>query len=363
MDTNGIPDTGPVLVTGGSGFIALELISQLLSRGYTVHTTVRSLQNHSKVQPLRHLRDCHPEGKLLLFEADLLQDGSFRPAMQACNVVYHVASPFKMAEKIKDGEKEMLTPALQGTRNVLSTVQDTPTVTRVVLTSSIGAIAGDWQDILDHNPDGRLREEHFNETSTVQHNPYHCSKVLAEREAWKMYEAQEQKRWHLVVLCVALVLGPTPAASSESGSLYLLDELLSGWMCYGVPDLYFAIVDIRDVAAAHIRAAEVERAKGRYIVSQGPGTLSFLQISTHFKRLRGGSLWLPAHKLSSSLVRILGPLFGLTQKWMSRNLGINYTIENMRSVDELGIQYRPVEDTLNAHFESWERNKKGRSSS
>lgn len=133
---NSIADTGPVLVTGGSGFIALELISQLLSRGYTVHTTVRSLQNQAKVQPLRQLRDSHPDGKLLLFEADLLQDGSFQPAMQGCSVVYHVASPFKMAEKIKDGDAEMLKPALQGTRNVLNTVQETPSVTRVVLTSS-----------------------------------------------------------------------------------------------------------------------------------------------------------------------------------------------------------------------------------
>lgn len=350
--------TGPVLVTGGSGFIALELISQLLSRGYTVHTTVRSLQNQAKVQPLRHLRDSHPDGKLLLFEADLLQEGSFGPAMQGCTVVYHVASPFKMAEKIKDGEKEMLKPALEGTRNVLTTVQKTPSVTRVVLTSSIGAIAGDWQDVLDNDDAGVLSEKHFNETSTVKHNPYHYSKVMAEKEAWKMYEAQEKKHWHLVVLCVSLVLGPTPAASSESGSLFLMDELLSGWMFYGVPDLYFAVVDNRDVAAAHIHAAEVANAKGRYIISHST-VLNFLQISTHFKKLRNGSMWLPAHKLPTALVRILGPLFGLTQKWMSRNLSVKYTVDNTRSVEELGLQYRSVEDTLDAHYASWQKNKKG----
>lgn len=358
-----ITRTSPVLVTGGSGFIALELISQLLSQGYTVHTTVRSLQNQSKVQPLRHLRDCNPEGKLLLFEADLLQEGSFRAAMQGCTVVYHVASPFKMAEKIKNGQEEMLKPALEGTKNVLSTVEETPSVTKVVLTSSVGAIAGDWQDVWDHDKDGVIREKYFNETSTAKHNPYHCSKVLAEKEAWKTYEAQgEQKRWELVSLCVALVLGPTPAASSESGSLYLMDELLSGWMFYGVPDLLFAVVDIRDVAAAHIRAAEVATARGRYIISHAT-TQTFLQISKHFKNLRQGSLWLPAHVLPTALVRIVGPLFGLSQKWMSRNLGVRYTVDNTRSVNELGLQYRSVEETLNAHYESWERNKKGGSSS
>lgn len=128
--------TGPVLVTGGSGFIALELISQLLVRGYTVHTTVRSLQNSPKVQPLRDLKDRHPEGRLVLFEADLLQPGSFGPAMQDCVTVYHVASPFKVPEKIKDGQKEMVEPAVKGARNVLQSVEETPTVKRVVFTST-----------------------------------------------------------------------------------------------------------------------------------------------------------------------------------------------------------------------------------
>lgn len=126
----------PVLVTGGSGFVAMELISQLLVQGYAVHTTVRSLQNTAKVSCLQDLKAQHPEGKLLLFEADLLQPGSFHTAMQGCDVVFHVASPFKVPEKIKDGNSEMVQPALQGTRNVLEAVGDTPSVQRVVLTST-----------------------------------------------------------------------------------------------------------------------------------------------------------------------------------------------------------------------------------
>lgn len=136
--------TDPVLVTGGSGFIALEIISQLLARGYTVHTTVRSLQNNLKVQPLRDLRDQYHQGRLLLFEADLLQPGSFGAAMQDCVVVYHVASPFKVPEKIKDGQKEMVEPAVEGTRNVLKSVEETPTVKRVVLTSTSKSPLTTW---------------------------------------------------------------------------------------------------------------------------------------------------------------------------------------------------------------------------
>ncbi|KAF3766687.1 putative cinnamoyl-CoA reductase [Cryphonectria parasitica EP155] len=350
-------EKGPVLVTGGSGFVALELLSQLLSRGYTVHATVRSLQNHAKVQPLRDLRDAHGEGQLLLFEADLLQPDSFRPAMQGCHVVYHVASPFKMAEKINDGQKEMIEPALHGTRNVLKTVQETPTVTRVVLTSSIGAIAGDYRDVPDKMDDQVLSERYFNETSSAKHNPYHQSKVLAEKEAWRLFEAQEHRRWDLVALCVGLVLGPTRTSASESGSLFLMGELLAGWMFYGVPDLCFLPVDIRDVATAHIKAAEVDDAAGRYLISP-PQSTSFLTISKHFKKLRNGSIWLPAHQIPSVVTRIVGPLFGLTQLWMSRNLGIHLRADNSRSVSELGMTYRSLEQTLNDHYTSWEENRK-----
>lgn len=353
-------EKGPVLVTGGSGFIALELISQLLSKGYTVHTTVRSLQNHAKIQPLQDLRGKHGEDKLLLFEADLLQPGSFRPAMQGgCQTVYHVASPFRMAEKIKDGQTEMVDPALQGTRNVLQSVEETPTVTRVVLTSTTGAIAGDYADVLDKMDNQVMSEKYFDESSTVKHNPYHYSKVLAEKEAWKMCKAQESKpkQWDLVVLCVALVLGPTVNTATESGSLYLMDELLSGWMFYGVPELVFLPVDIRDVATAHINAGEVKQAHGRYIV--GPAkTTTFLEISKQFKKLKGGSMWLPSHQIPSVVTRIVGPLFGLTQKWMSRNLGVHFTVDNSRGVKELGITYRPLEVTLKDHYASWETNKK-----
>jgi dihydroflavonol-4-reductase len=123
------------LVTGGSGFIAVHLVDQLLRGGHAVHATVRSLINGPKTQPLRQLQERYP-GKLELFEADLLMPGSFEAAMQGCSVVHHVASPFLMAEKIKDGQKEMVEPALRGTQNVLKCVNNTDSVKRVILTST-----------------------------------------------------------------------------------------------------------------------------------------------------------------------------------------------------------------------------------
>ncbi|KAJ9138085.1 Cinnamyl-alcohol dehydrogenase [Pleurostoma richardsiae] len=336
------------LVTGASGFIALQLTKQLLEAGHSVHATVRSLHNEQKVAPLKTLQAAHPD-KLALFEADLLRPGSFGPAMAGCSVVHHVASPFWAPEKIRDGQKEMVEPALEGTRNVLASVNETESVKRVVMTSTIGAIAGDYSDLMGMK-DHILSEAYWNESSTVKHNPYHYSKVVAEREAWKMCEAQE--RWSLVTICAGLVLGPCLAPASNSGSLFILDELLSGWMFYGVPDLSFIPVDVREVATAHIRAAERPGAHGRYVVSRGQ-MISFLDISRIFRNVHRSPLWLPSWQLPTFIVRIVGPLFGLSQKWMSSNLGFRFVIDNRRSVEELGISYRPVEETLEDHYRSW----------
>lgn len=231
-------------------------------------------------------------------------------------------------------------------------------VTGVLTCPIAGAIAGDYKDVIDKMR--VMSHDYFNETSTVKHNPYHYSKVLAEKEAWRVFEEHQQsaqRRWDLVVICPAFVLGPTLASSSESGSLFLMDELLSGLMFYGVPDLSFLPVDVRDVAAAHIKAAELREAYGRYIVGP-PKTTTFLEISKHFKRLRKGTPWVPSFQLPTALVRIVGPFFGLSQKWMAANLGVKFAVDNTRSISELGLNYRSLEETLNDHFASWEKHKR-----
>ena len=102
------------LVTGASGFIASHVVQQLLENGDRVHATVRSTKNKKKIKHLLDMQERWP-GKLTLFEADLLVAGSFEPPMKGCSVVYHIASPFFIENKIRDGQKEVVEPALRGT--------------------------------------------------------------------------------------------------------------------------------------------------------------------------------------------------------------------------------------------------------
>ncbi|MDX6350476.1 MAG: hypothetical protein QOF84_5266 [Streptomyces sp.] len=346
---------GTVLVTGGSGFVGSHLVRLLLERGYRVHATLRPTAGALKARPLEAMRERFPD-KLRLFEADLLTEGSFDRAMDGCRVVFHVASPFFMPETIKKGAKDVVTPALSGTRNVLASIERTPTVERLVFTSTVGAIFGDYADVL--GMDGHvLSERYVNTTSTPENNPYHYAKTVAEQAAWDAARAQD--RWSMVSVNPGLILGPSLTPGSESGSLFLLDELFKGYFFYGAPDFSFTVADVRDVASVHVAAAETPDAHGRYIVAREE-MYSFLQLSRILRDRFPRNLRLPAHGLPHWAVRTLGPAFGLTPDYIRKHLGIRFTVDNRRSVNELGITYRPVEETVVDHYLTWRQHRSAR---
>lgn len=176
--------------------------------------------------------------------------------------------------------------------------------------------------------------------------------MVAEEEAWKLYEAQPSpRRWKLVTINPGLVLGPSLSPTSESGSLSLLDQLLSCQLVVGVPDMWFAIVDVREVATAHIQASKTPDPPSRYILADSK-THGFVELARILRSITQ-SPRIPKHKVPNGLVRISGPLLGLSQKWLRRNLSIHFDIDNRPSLDQLKIVYRPLEETLADHYRSW----------
>jgi nucleoside-diphosphate-sugar epimerase len=234
---------------------------------------------------------------------------------------------------------------------VLDAVEKCETVKLVVLTSSVAALFGDNADVLQMR-NKTLSAFYFNTASSVHHNFYPYSKVVAEKEAWKLYEAQPSPpRWKLVTINPGPVLGPSLSPASESGSLFLLDQLLSGQFFLGAPDLCFGIVDVREVATAYLRSAKIPDAHGRYILADNR-THSLVELARILQSITQSSQ-IPTNKLPNALVRLCGPVLGFSQKWLKQNLGMPFNIDNRPSLDELNIVYRPLEGTLADHCRSW----------
>ncbi|CUH79174.1 short chain dehydrogenase [Tritonibacter multivorans] len=335
----------PALVTGATGYVAGWLIKELLEAGVTVHACVRNPDNTAKQQHLIDAAAAAP-GEIKFFKADLLDEGSFDAAMAGCGVVFHTASPFTVA--VDDAQRDLVDPAVKGTRNVLNAANRTESVSRVVVTSSCAAIYGDNADVAEA-PGGRLDESVWNTSSTLEHNAYSFSKTEAEKAAWEI--AGGQDRWDLVCVNPALVVGPALQDRPTSESFNLVRQMGDGTMKSGAPKWYFGIVDVRDLAKAHVAAGYKAEANGRNIVFGHES--SIFDLSQLLRAKYGADYPLPKSAAPKWLVWLLGPIMdkSMTRKLISRNIGVEWKADNSKGKRELGVTYRPLKDSMEDMFQ------------
>jgi nucleoside-diphosphate-sugar epimerase len=327
-----------VLVTGGSGYLASWIVRQLLEQGYRVHTTVRNLSDEVKTGHLITLSEEFP-GMVTIFEADLLQKDSFDEAAMNCSVVIHTASPFKLG-RIRNPEKELIIPAVNGVGHVFSAALKSGTVSRIVMTSSVAAVYGDAIEV-KKAPGGIFTGENWNTTSSKNHQPYSWSKTLAEMEAWKL--AAATPGIGLNVINPGFILGPSLSARNDSISISVMKKLISGSFRMGVPKGNHAVVDVRDAAAAHILAALLPDAGFRFITAPHPA--SFTEFASIIRKKYPG-LPVPARSIPTLLFIFAGPLMGYPARFILRNVGYNIRFDNSLAEQKLGIRFRPLEETL-----------------
>lgn len=284
-----------VLVTGGSGFIAGHCILQLLAQGYAVRTTVRSLAKEASAR--KTLEDAGMiHGEHLSFAAaDLLEDTGWADAVAGMDFILHVASPVMPGHV--DNENDVIVPAREGTLRVLRAARDAG-IRRVVLTSAFHAVS--W---------GHPHGDHvFTEKDwTVPDGPgvdaYGKSKTLAERAAWDFVSSHGGAPELTTMLPVA-VMGPV-MGREVTGANHVVQRLITGTL-RAFPDLYIPIVDVRDVAAAHILAMTHPDAAGeRFLLSNGPA-IAMKDIGAIIRAELGeAARRVPTRSMPSVVVRIV----------------------------------------------------------
>jgi nucleoside-diphosphate-sugar epimerase len=311
-----------VLVTGGSGYLGTQLLAALLRDGREVRTTVRSLDAETDVRAAVQSGGAN-DGGLELVAADLSTDDGWAAAVAGVEEVHHVASPIPPAQP-KDAD-ELIVPAREGTLRVLRAARDAG-ARRVVLTSSFAAVGYSPKAVRDYN------EEDWTDPDTPGLAPYPRSKAIAERAAWDFIEADGGDT-ELVVINPTFIAGPSLVPALRSTLSHFM-AIIEGKMP-ALPRQRFGIVDVRDVADAHMRAMATPDAAGRryLLLADGP-TTTWLGLAQSLRDYLGEA----------------GAQVTLTEAPGEEPAPL--TIHNERAKQELGWRPRPVQTTITETVDS-----------
>ncbi|KAK0574541.1 hypothetical protein LWI29_025210 [Acer saccharum] len=305
-----------VCVTGASGYIASWLVKQLLQLGYTVKATVRDPNDPKKTEHLLALDGA--KERLHFFKASLLEEGSFDFAVDGCDGVFHTASPVLLSSNVS--QADVVDPALKGTLNVLRSCAKVPSIRRVILTSSMAAVALNGKPL---TPDVTVDETWFSDPAFCEKSKlwYMLGKTLAEEAAWKF---SKENRINMVAINPGMVIGPLLQPTLNES----VEPILN--LVKGVPCETNGWVDVRDVAKAHIQAFEIPTACGRYCLVE--------RVVNHFGIFK--------------ILRGLYPDLNPPEEYSEEKASEPNCRVSKEKVQSLGITYIPLEVSLKDTIES-----------
>ncbi len=332
-----------VCVTGASGFIAAHLVKQLLEQGYSVRATVRGAPE--KYPYLTNLAGA--KERLDFYQANLLEEAAYDKVVDGCDYVLHTASPYIV--NVKDSQKELVDPAVNGTLNVLKACEKSDSVKRVVITSSLAAITD------EPHSDKVFSEADWNEKSNLKRNPYFYSKVCAEKAAWSYLEAHKDTcGFDIVTINPFMVIGPSLGPSLNESNKVIRDLMHGKYPC--LMTLNWGIVDVRDVAHSHILAMKTPEASGRYLIVNENWTME--QLVNYLRDELGYTDYrLPKLNLDSRFGTKIMHLLSYTQPsgngtYMRSHIGQKMRFDNSKAINDLGIEYIPIKEAVAAAVEN-----------
>lgn len=262
-----------VLLTGISGYLGQHCAVELLRNGYAVRGSVRNLSKSDEVTKAIQ-KEIDPKGNLEFCVLNLLQDEGWDQAMEGCEYVMHVASPFVSSEP-KD-ENELIKPAVEGTQRALKAAKKAG-IKRMVLTSSMVAMIGGKKG------DVKVDESSWTDVNAKGVSAYLKSKTLAEKSAWDFIQNQEGgTQLELVTVNPGPIYGPTLSDKISGESMTTYKELISGgWP--RLPQAAINMSDVRDVANIHVQALDNPSAQGKRFIVSTENPYSFQEMAQILK--------------------------------------------------------------------------------
>lgn len=327
--------TQTILLSGITGFIAKQIAADLLNAGHTVRGTLRDLGRIQEVKEALKpvLTDRHALTRLSFVTLDLLQDKGWDTAMDGIDAVIHTASPFPGA--MPADEDDLIRPAVDGALRALRAAQAAG-VTRVVLTSSIVAIMQ-----RDLNAGDTLTAAMWSQIGHPSMTAYAKSKTLAEQAAWDF--CTEHPEMELTTINPGLVLG-TPLDRHYGTSLDLIGQMISGKLPV-LPNFGLGIVDVADVAQAHVAALSAPDSIGhRFLLAED--YILAADLVKILKQAAPGAR-LPRVAIPKLVARTVG-LFNGQVRGLVPFINKPLKVDNAPARDILGLSFTPSAQAITA---------------
>lgn len=317
-----------VLVTGANGHIGANVVRALLVKGHTVKAFIRKKA------------DCRGlEGLQIEYSyGDVMELDGLKEAAQGCDAIIHLAAVYKTIAKTPE---EIVEPAIVGAENVFNAAHEAG-IKRIVYTSSVASVG------FSYDPNELRTGSDWNNDA---HNPYYIAKTQSERKAQELAKKYDI---HTVVICPCIVLGAYDYRITPSNQLIL--DLINGKGQTYKGGLN--LVDVRDVAQAHVEALDKGENCRRYIV--GGENIEVRKVGLLVKAMTGiKSLHLPfGRKVTLLTARIVEFLFKTLGATPPFTYDLVYEVadrfayyEYKDTLNDLGIQPRNAEQSLMSAIE------------
>jgi len=327
-----------VLVTGGSGFIAVHIIIKLMNGGYRVRATLRTISRQDEVKSMLAKGGVTDYANLEFIQTDLTSDRNWMEAAAGATYVIHVASPTP-ATRPDDGD-EMVKMAVDGTLRVMKAAKAAG-VKRVVLTSASGSVLAGHKS----HPQIFTEEDWTDLSSNI--DAYQRSKTMAELAAWDFAKSENME---LSAINPVAVMGPV-LGQDYSHSNQIIRAMLSGKMPF-LLKCGFDCVDARDVADLHLLAMTHPEAAGeRFLATTGENLTYKEEAQILQRRLGSAAKKVSTKEMPDYIVKFLA-LFIKDLRMPATFLGQNTACSNAKAKKMLGWQPRSAEEAILATAKS-----------
>lgn len=326
-----IVDFQTAFVTGATGLLGNNLVRMLVNQGVKVKALVRSTTKGQ--QQFAGLSGVE------LVHGDMADVAAFAPALRGCDVIFHTAAFFR--ENYMGGShwNSLQRINIDGTQHLLEQAYATGCM-RFVQTSSIAVLNGAPGSLIDETQARALEDA----------DDYYRSKILADEAVHNFLGLYPDMQACFVL--PGWMWGPADIGPTSSGQLAL--DVVHGKLPGLVPGS-FSVVDARDVAQAHITAASQGRRGERYLAAGRHMTMrELVPLLGSIAGVKAPTRSLPAPALFvlAGLQELYARFSGkpILLSWSTVRLMLKEAdrthFNHAKSERELGLNFRPVEETL-----------------